>query len=101
MKEGKTELEADNRYKVKCVLREESFRGIAILFVLGLIPLTLVLRKVTSGYNLGNGLPTINHLLFMDDLTLYGKGENKVATLLQSVRVVSKDIKMELERSWS
>ena len=47
----------------------------AILFVLALIPLTLVLGKVKAGYSLENGLPTINHLLFMDDLKLYGKAK--------------------------
>ena len=53
-------------------------------------------RKVKAGYNLGNGLRTIDHLLFMDDLKLYGKSENQVDTyLLQSVRVVSEDIRME------
>ena len=52
-------------------------------------------RKVKEGYNLGNGLPTINHLLFMDDLKLYGKSKNQFDTLLQSVQVVSEDIKME------
>ena len=35
-----------------------------LLFILALILLTLVLRKVKAGYNLGNGLPTIIHLLF-------------------------------------
>ena len=40
-----------------------------LLFILTLILLTLVLRKVKAGYNLGNGLPTIIHLLFMDDLS--------------------------------
>ena len=66
-----------------------------LLFVLALIPLTLLLRKVKAGYNLANGLPTINHLLFMDDLKLYGKSKNQVDKLLQSVQVVSEDIKME------
>ena len=56
-----------------------------------------MLRKVKAGYNLGNGLRTIDHLLFMDDLKLYGKSENQVDTyLLQSVRVVSEDIRMEV-----
>ena len=27
---------------------------------------------------MGNGLPTLIHLLFMDDLKLYGKSENQV-----------------------
>lgn len=66
-----------------------------LLFVLALIPLTLVLRKVKAGYNLENGLPTMNHPLFMDDLKLYGKRKNQVDTLLQPVQVVSEDIKME------
>ena len=38
----------------------------------------------------------MNHLLFMDDLKLYGKNKNKVDMLVQSVRVVSEDIRMEL-----
>ena len=32
----------------------------------------------------------------MDDLKLYGKNKNKVDILVQSVRVVSEDIRMEL-----
>lgn len=38
----------------------------------------------------------MNHLLFMHDLKLYGKNKNKVDMLVQSVRVVSEDIRMEL-----
>ena len=52
-----------------------------------------MLRKVKAGYNLGNRLHITNHLLFMDDLKLYGKSENQANTLLQSVRVVSEDIR--------
>ena len=62
-----------------------------ILFVLSLIPLTLVLRKIKMGYDLG----MVNHLLFMDDLKLYGKNENQVDSLIQSVRIVSEDMRME------
>lgn len=71
------------------IFQEDRFSP--LLFVLALILLTL---KVKAGYNLGNGLPTIN-LLFMDDLKLYRKSKNQVTKLLQSVRVVSEDIKME------
>ena len=49
-----------------------------LLFILALILLTLVLRNVKAGYSLGNELPTLIHLLFMDDLKLYGKSENQV-----------------------
>ena len=44
-----------------------------LLFVLALIPLTPVLRNVKAGYNLGNGLPTIN---------LYGSSMEKAKTRL-------------------
>ena len=39
----------------------------------------------------------MNHLLFMDDLKLYGKSENQVDILVQSVRVVSEDVEWNLE----
>ena len=54
-------------------------------FALALIPLKPVLRRVKAGYNLGNGLPIINNLLFTDELKVYGKSENHVDTLLQSL----------------
>ena len=46
-----------------------------LLFMLTVIPLTLVLRKVKVGHNLGKKQGVINHLLFMYDLKLYGKTE--------------------------
>ena len=47
-----------------------------LLFILALI--LLVLRNVKAGYSVGNGLPTLIHLLFMDDLKLYRKSEKQV-----------------------
>ena len=63
--------------------------------MLSLIPLTLVLRKVKAGYDLGDGNGVINHLLFMDDLKVYGKNQNQVDTLVQTIRVVTTDMRME------
>ena len=65
------------------------------LFVVSLIPLSLVLRKMKVGYDLGTRKGLINHLLFMDDLKLYGKNEKQVHTLVNTVRIVSKDIVMD------
>lgn len=43
-----------------------------------MIPLTHILRQHNTKYQLGDGVMDghrkINHLLFMDDLMLYGKG---------------------------
>ena len=57
--------------------------------------LTLVLRKVKAGYDLAGRRGVVNHLLFMDDLKLYGKSEKQVDTLLNTVRVFSQDIGMQ------
>ena len=62
---------------------------------MALIPLTLVLRKVKAGYDLAGCRGAVNHLLFMDDLKLYGKSEKQVDTLLNTVRVFSQDIGMQ------
>ena len=64
---------------------------------MSLIPLNIVLGKV--GSNLGNRKGLINHLLLMDDLKLYGKNEKQVDTLVNTVRIFSKDIGMEFRNS--
>ena len=44
---------------------------------------------------LGEGKGLINHLLYMDDLKLYGIKDDHKYYLMQSVRVISTDICME------
>ena len=67
-----------------------------LLFVIGLIPLSHILRKVNAGYQLGKGQhKKINHLLFMDDLKLYGNSGKETEKLTNTVRIFSKDIAME------
>ena len=66
-----------------------------LLFVLCMIPLSFVLRKVTAGYEVKNKKVKINHLLFMDDVKLYGKNERQLESLVNTVQVVSEDIGME------
>ena len=65
-----------------------------LLFVIIMIPLTLILRDVKAGYSFGNNKPSINHLLFMDDLKLYGKSKEQISTLVDVVHKFSNDIKM-------
>ena len=52
----------------RCIFQGDSLSP--LLFVLALIPLTLVLRKMKTGYQFGTQRSSINHLLFMDDLKL-------------------------------
>ena len=66
-----------------------------LMFVIAMIPLTLVLRKMKASYKFSSNGEQINHLMFMDDIKLYAKNESGLDALVQSVRVVSNDIGME------
>lgn len=66
-----------------------------LLFVVCMIPLSLILRKVNASYEWGKKEFKINHLLFMDDLKLFGKSEDQIDSLVQTVFLFSKDIGME------
>ena len=39
--------------------------------------------------------PSINHLLYMDDVKLFRKTEKQLESLMNTVRIFSDDIKME------
>ena len=62
---------------------------------MALIPLSEILRKIKMGYSLGKDRGKLNHLLFMDDLKLYGRNVNEIDSLIQSVRIFSQGIGME------
>ena len=82
----------------KVKIKRGIFQGDSLspmLFVISLIPMTLILRKVKAGYQLGKGLPIVNHLLFMDDLKVFGKNQKELDTLINTVRIFSDDIRME------
>ena len=65
------------------------------MFVLALIPLSLILRKTKAAYESSESKEKINHLLFMDELKLYSRSEKGLDLLAQTVRVFSEDIGME------
>ena len=45
------------------------------MFVLALIPSSMILRKAKAAYEFSESKEKINHLLFMDDLKLYSRSE--------------------------
>ena len=74
-------------------IRRGIFQGDSLsplVIVIALLPLLIMLRKVKAGYDLGGNKGTVNHLLFMDDLKLYGKYETQLDTLVNSVRIFRK-----------
>ena len=65
------------------------------MFVLALIPLSLILRKAKAAYEFSGSKEKINHLLFKDDLKLYSCNEKGFDLLVQAIHVFSEDIRME------
>ena len=67
----------------------------SLVFVLALIPLSLILRKAKAAYDFSESKEKINHLLFMDDLNLYSPSEKGLDSLVQTVCIFSGDIGMD------
>ena len=97
MKKWKVELTSGGMSLGTVDIRRGIFQGDSLsplLFILAVIPLTLILRKAKAKYLLGDK-NTINHLLFMDDLKLFGKSHAQIDSLVNTVFAFSQDIGME------
>ena len=80
-------------------IRRGIFQGVSLsplLFIVAMIPMTRVLERMEVGYQLKKGGSRINHLMFIEDIKLFGRGTKEIDTLVQTVRIVSSDIRMEL-----
>ena len=98
MKQWWSELTAGREVIGNVKLSRGIFQGDSLspfVFMIALIPMTLVLRKVKSCYQLSKNGDKLNHLMYMDDTKLYAKDEESLKGLIQAVRVVSNDIGME------
>ena len=65
-----------------------------LIFVLSMIPLTQVLRKVRSGYTLKNE-ENLNYLLLMDDLKIFAKSNREVNGLILIEEILNNDTALE------
>ena len=88
----------DNSYKLWNQVSRGIFQGDSLsplLFIVAMIPMARVLERMEVGYQFKKGGSRINHLMFMDDLKLFGRGNEEIDALVQIVRIVSGDIRME------
>ena len=79
----------------KVRIRRGIFQGdslSSLLFVVALIPVTIIFRTLKKGYSFGKGKERLNHLLFMDDNT---ECDNETDSLVKVVKIVSGDIGMQ------
>ena len=99
MQNWRTELTSCGHVLGRVTINRGIFQGDSLsplLFVLCMIPLSMVLRRVKAGYVWGSNELKTNHLLYTDDLKLYGKTYDQIDALVQAVHTVSEDIGMEL-----
>ena len=98
MESWKTQLTACGKDLGEVSIRRGIFQGDSLsplLFVIAMLPLSSVLNESGAGYQLSKEEGKITHLLFMDDLKLYGRNEKEINSLVHTVRVFSSDIGMD------
>ena len=98
MNQWRVQLNSGNKMLGEVSIRRGIFQGDSLsplLFVMCLVPLTFVLRKMETGYRFGKENIKVNHLFFMDDLKLYARRDKEVESLLHTVRICSADFGME------
>ena len=94
----KTQLYHDQENLGTVNIKRGIFQGDSfspLLFVIALIPISHVLKNVKMGYKVDKQSLTINHMLFMDDLKLFGKSMNEIDSLVKTVEACCSDIGME------
>ena len=80
MKNWNVDLMSCGEFLGKVNIRRGIFQGDSLsplLFVICMILLTEILRKIPTGYTLKSG-EKLNHLLFMDDLKIYGRMSSRL-----------------------
>ena len=65
-----------------------------LLFVICIMLLTQILRKLKSAYTLKNG-EKLNHFSFMNDLKIFAKNKREINGLVSTVKILSSDIEMK------
>ena len=98
MNKWKLELTSNGASSGNVEIRRGIFEGDSLsplLFVLRLVPLSLILRRVKFHYAFGDKKTRINHLLFIDNLKLFAKSNDQNDSPVNTVYTFSEDIGME------
>ena len=96
----KVEPTSNNQNFGNVAINRRMFQGDPLpplLLIIGLISLTLILRKGKEAYNFSHSKERINRLLYMEDLKSHGKTDKGLDSLVQTVRIFISDIAWSLE----
>ena len=97
MSNWKTKLTSSGEYLGTVNVKRRIFQGDSLpplLFVLCMIPLSLILRKASARYEFKGKRAKINNLFIMDDLKLFVKTQDQIDSLIKTVHLFSSDIGM-------
>ena len=98
MRDWKTLLTSNGEGLGEVDIKRGIFQGDSLsplLFIIIMIPLSIIIRREGSlGYAFGSDKKLISHLVFVDDLKLYGKSMRELESLVEVVRVYTEDIGM-------
>ena len=98
MKTWRVELTAGGRSLAEAKIQRGIFLGDALsplLFIIAKMPLNHRLRKRSAGFKLSRSQERINHLMYMDGISIFAKNEKELETLIHAVRIYSQDRGME------
>ena len=75
----------------------------SLFFILSMLTLSLILRKVNGNYDWRKKEYKLNRLLFMGDLKHFSKSEEQMDTLVKTIYVFSTDIgtEFEIKKMWN
>ena len=97
MQTWRVELTAEGRRLAAAKIHRGIFQRDVLsplLFIIAMMPLNYILRKSTAGYKLSRSQENGNHSMYMDGIKLFSKNE-ELETLIHTVRIYSRDIRME------
>ena len=98
MQSQRTFLFSGKNKQGKVNIRRSIFQGNFLspfLFAVALIAVTIILKRLKQEYSFGKRKERLNHLLFINNLKLYGSNDSETESLVKVVKIMSGDIGMQ------
>ena len=74
----------------------QSDRLSPLLFIMYLVLLSMILDQSPKGYKIFNSSTCTNHLVYMDDVKLYGRSQQEIESLVHTVIIFFDDICLQI-----